>query len=79
MSSMIKSLFKKKDAKKKLTAVLVDLRNKETFTIVDFETHFEVFNHLEELGVKCIKFYNYDPKEGRIIITFPIKLSPETE
>lgn len=51
---------------------MVDLRDRDSFDIVEFDDHFAVFNYLEEAGIKSLKFYNYDPKEGRIIITYPI-------
>lgn len=74
---MLGTFFKRKDSRK-LTAVLIDLRDTDSFKIVDFEDLFSFFDYLEFESINTIKFYNYDPKEGRIIITFPIKLSHQT-
>lgn len=72
---MIKKLLKKSKATRKLTAVIVDLRDRESFDIVAFDDIFSLFDYLDSLGITGIKYYNYDPKEGRIIITYPISLS----
>ena len=74
---VLQKIFKKGD--KKLTAVLIDLRVTDDFDILDFESIFELFDYLSMKDIKTLKFYNYEPKEGRVIITFPIKLSPKSE
>ena len=55
---------------------MVDLRDKQSFDIVDFDGLYSFFDYLEEADITSIKFYNYDPKAGRIIVTYPIDSAP---
>ena len=72
---MIRALFSKKKTTRRLTAVIINLRDKQSFKIIDFEDLFSFFDYLELEGVDAIKWYNYDPKERRVIITFPVTIT----